>query len=174
MVGGGLQAWAGRVGSGGRPRQRGRHAGAGRVAVAGRCGRTGRRPAVALRAPTPWGRRARWGHACRAGLAVGGRVCKGVGAPDAVPTAGRGTSGKLEAWPGGRGLGRAPGWRRAAEAEAAPCGCGARGGRGAAQADQPVAGGGPKSPTPWGRRARRGCRGVVRCRRAAVRGALPV
>ena len=33
-----------------------------------------------------------------------------------------------------------------------------------------MAGGGPKSPTPWGRRARRGCRGVVRCRRAAVRG----
>ena len=35
----------------------------------------------------------------------GGRVRKGVGAPDA----GRGTSGKLEAWPGGRGLGRARG-----------------------------------------------------------------
>ena len=26
-----------------------------------------------------------------------------------------------------------------------------------------MAGGGAKSPTPWGRRARRGCRGVVRC-----------
>ena len=39
----------------------------------------------------------------------GGRVCKGVGAPDAGPSAGRGTSGKLEAWPGGRGLGRARG-----------------------------------------------------------------
>ena len=51
MVGGGVQAWAGRVGSGGRPRRRRRHAGAGPVAVAGRCGRTGRRPAVALRAP---------------------------------------------------------------------------------------------------------------------------
>ena len=47
----GVQAWAGRVGSGGRPRRRRRHAGAGPVAVAGRCGRTGRRPAVALRAP---------------------------------------------------------------------------------------------------------------------------
>ena len=33
-----------------------------------------------------------------------------------------------------------------------------------------MAGGGPKSPTPWGRRARRGCRGVVRCRGAAVWG----
>ena len=33
-----------------------------------------------------------------------------------------------------------------------------------------MAGGGPKSPTPWGRRARRGCRGVVWCRGAAVRG----
>ena len=51
MVGGGDQAWAGRVGSGGRPRRRRRHAGAGPVAVAGRCVRTGRRPAVALRAP---------------------------------------------------------------------------------------------------------------------------
>ena len=28
-------------------------------------------------------------------------MCKGVGAPDAGPTAGRGTSGKLEVWPGG-------------------------------------------------------------------------
>ena len=51
MVGGGVQASAGRVGSGGRPRRRRRHAGAGPAAVAGRCGRTGRRPAVALRAP---------------------------------------------------------------------------------------------------------------------------
>ena len=50
-AGGGAQAWAGCVGSGGRPRRRRRHAGAGPVAVAGRCGRTGRRPAVALRAP---------------------------------------------------------------------------------------------------------------------------
>ena len=33
-----------------------------------------------------------------------------------------------------------------------------------------MAGGGPESPTPWGRRARRGCRGMVRCRGAAVRG----
>ena len=49
-AGRGVQAWAGRVSSGGRPRWRRRHAGAGPVAVAGRCGRTGRRPAVALRA----------------------------------------------------------------------------------------------------------------------------
>ena len=39
----------------------------------------------------------------------GGRVCKGVGAPDAGPTAGRVTSGKLEAWHGGQGRGRARG-----------------------------------------------------------------
>ena len=39
----------------------------------------------------------------------GGRVCKGAGAPDAGLTAGRGTSGKLEARPGGRGWGRARG-----------------------------------------------------------------
>ena len=85
-AGGGAQAWAGRVRSGGRPRRRRHHAGAGPVAVAGRCGRTGRRPAVALRAPLhgvggraggtraaqawPWGarvqgrRRARCGPHC--------------------------------------------------------------------------------------------------------------
>ena len=34
-----------------------------------------------------------------------------------------------------------------AEAEAAPCGCGARGGRGAVRAVQPAVGGGPESPT---------------------------
>ena len=33
-----------------------------------------------------------------------------------------------------------------------------------------MASGGPKSPTPWGRQARRGRRGVVRCRGAAPRG----
>ena len=38
-----------------------------------------------------------------------GRMCKGVGAPDAGPAAGRGTCGKLEAWPRGRGRGRARG-----------------------------------------------------------------
>ena len=54
------------------------------------------------------------------------------------------------------GLGRARGERRAAEAEAAPCRCGAHGGRGVVWADRPAAGGGPESPTPWGRRARRG------------------
>ena len=202
-AGGGVQAWAGRVGSGGRPRRRRRHAGVGPVAVAGRCGRTGRRPVVALRAPLhgvggraggtraaqAWlrgaraqgRRRARCGPRCgprdqrQAGsvawgprpgpgawVAAGGRggggamrvrgpwrsrsgaggpaggrrrprephsmgsagapgaraprrpgcgghVRKGVGAPDAGPAAGRGTSGKLEAWPGGRGLGRARG-----------------------------------------------------------------
>ena len=109
MVGGGVQAWAGRVGSGGRPRRRRRHAGAGPVAVAGRCGRTGRRPALALGAPLHGVGGARRGQKRCARLAVGGRVCKGVGAPDAGPTAGRGTSGKLEAWPRGRGLGRARG-----------------------------------------------------------------
>ena len=39
----------------------------------------------------------------------GGRLCKGVGAPDAGPAAGRGTSGKGAAWPGGQGRGRARG-----------------------------------------------------------------
>ena len=57
---------------------------------------------------------------------------------------------------GGPGLARARGWRPAAEAEAAPCRCGARGGRGVVWAGRPAAGGCPGSPTPWGRRARRG------------------
>ena len=106
---GGVQAGVGRVGSGGRPRRRRRLAGAGPVAVRGAVWAD--RPAVGggPESPTPWGRRARRGHARRAGLAAGGRVCKGVGAPDAGLTAGRGTSGKLEAWPGGRGRGRACG-----------------------------------------------------------------
>ena len=72
----GVQAWAGRVGSGGRPRQRQRHADAGPVAVAGWCGQTGRRPAVALRAPLHGvGRRAggaRTAQACLWGARVQG------------------------------------------------------------------------------------------------------
>ena len=47
----GAEAWAGRVGSGGRPRRRRRHAGAGPVAAAGRRRQTGRWSAAALRAP---------------------------------------------------------------------------------------------------------------------------
>ena len=47
----GAEAWAGRVGSGGRPRRWRRHAGAGPVAAAGRRRRTGRWLAAALRAP---------------------------------------------------------------------------------------------------------------------------
>ena len=50
-AGGRVEAWAGRMGSGGRPRRRRCHAGAGPVAVAGRCGRYGRRSAVSLSAP---------------------------------------------------------------------------------------------------------------------------
>ena len=47
----GAEAWAGRVGSGGRPRRWRRHAGAGPVAAPGRRRRTGRWSAAALRAP---------------------------------------------------------------------------------------------------------------------------
>ena len=47
----GAEAWAGRVGSGERPRRWWRHAGAGPVAAAGRRRRTGRWSAAALRAP---------------------------------------------------------------------------------------------------------------------------
>ena len=47
----GAEAWAGRVGSGGRPRRWRRHAGAGPVAAAGRRRQTGRWSAAALRAP---------------------------------------------------------------------------------------------------------------------------
>ena len=169
MVGGGVQAWAGRVGSGGRPRRRRRHAGAGPVAVAGRCGRTGRRPAVALRAPLhgvagraggtraaqawPWGGRVQGRRRARCGPHCGPRDQWQPGSVAWGPRPGPG------AWvaAGGRGGGgamrvRGP-WRPRRT-----------------QADRPAAGGGPKSPTPWGRRARWGCRGVVRCRGAAVRG----
>ena len=53
----GAEAWAGRVGSGGRPRRWRRHAGAGPVAA------QADRPVVGggPESPTPWGRRARWG-----------------------------------------------------------------------------------------------------------------
>ena len=121
-AGGGAQAWAGRVGSGGRPRRRRRHACAGPVAVAGRCGRTGRRPAVALRAPLhgvggraggtraarawPWGarvlarRRARCGPHCGPRPAASWK--RGLGA---------------EAWAGRVGSGGRPRrWRRHAGA----------------------------------------------------------
>ena len=47
----GAKAWAGRVGSSGRPRRWRRHAGAGPVAAAGRRRWTGRWSAAALRAP---------------------------------------------------------------------------------------------------------------------------
>ena len=47
----GAEAWAGRVGSGGRPRRWRRHAGAGPVAATERRRRTGRWSAAALRAP---------------------------------------------------------------------------------------------------------------------------
>ena len=60
----GVEAWAGLMGSGGRPRWERRHAGAGPVAVAGRCGQSSRRLAVALRAP----------HSGVRGRAGGGRV----------------------------------------------------------------------------------------------------
>ena len=149
----GVEAWAGRVSSGGRPRRRRRHAGAGPVAVAGRCGRTSRRPAVALRSPLhgvggragatraalalPWGARVQGRRRARCGPHCGPRDQRQAGSVAWGPRPG------LGAWV-----------RRAAEAEAAPCGCGARGGRRAAQADRPVVGGGPESPTPWGRRAR--------------------
>ena len=123
-AGGGVQAWAGRVGSGGRPRRRRRHAGAGPVAVAGRCGRTGRRPAVAMRVPLlgvggraggtraaqarPWGahvqgrRRARCGPRCgprdqRQGRSVawGPRAGPGAWQLAWVAAGGRGGSGAM-------------------------------------------------------------------------------
>ena len=51
MAGGGVEAWAERLGSGGRLGRRRRHAGAGHLAVVGRCRRAGRWLAVALSAP---------------------------------------------------------------------------------------------------------------------------
>ena len=87
----GVEAWAGRMGSGGRPGRTRRHAGAGPVAVAGGCGRSSRRSAVALSAP----------HSGVRGRAGGGRVRKGAGGSGAGPSAGRGTCGELVALPGG-------------------------------------------------------------------------
>ena len=60
----GVEARAGRMGSGGWPRRKRRHAGAGPVAVAGGCGRSSRRSAMALSAP----------HSGVGGRAGGGRV----------------------------------------------------------------------------------------------------
>ena len=60
----GVEARAGRMGSGGRPGRTRRHAGAGPVAVAGGCGRSSRRAAVVLSAP----------HSRVGGRAGGGRV----------------------------------------------------------------------------------------------------
>ena len=60
----GVEARAGRMGSGGRPGRTQRHAGAGPVAVAGGCGRSSRRSAVALSAP----------HSRVGGRVGGGRV----------------------------------------------------------------------------------------------------
>ena len=119
MVGGGVQAWAGRVGSGGRPRRRRRHAGAGPVAVAGRCGRTGRRPAVALTAPLhgvagraggtraaqawPWGARVQGRRRAPCGPHCGPRDQRQAGSVAWGPRPGQG------AWvaAGGRGGGGA-------------------------------------------------------------------
>ena len=136
-AGGGTQAWAGRVGSGGRPRRRRRHAVAGPVAVAGRCGRTGRRPAVALRAPLhgvcgrawgtrvaqswPWGarvqgrRRARCGPHCgprdqllAGSVAWGPRPGPGAG----VAAGGRGAMRVMGPWRPRGGAGGPAGGRR--------------------------------------------------------------
>ena len=138
---GGVQGWAGRVGSGGRPRRRRRHAGAGPVAVAGRCGRTSRRPAVALRAPLhgvagraagtraaqawPWGTRVQGRRRARCGPCCGPRDQRKAGSvawgmrpgPGAwVAAGGRGGGGAMRVrgpWrPRGGAGGPAPGRRR--------------------------------------------------------------
>ena len=64
----GVEARAGRMGSGGRPGRTRRHAGAGPVAVAGGCGRSSRRSAVGLCAP----------HSRVGGRAGGGRVLQAM------------------------------------------------------------------------------------------------
>ena len=58
----GVEAWAGRMGSGGRPRWKRRHAGAGPVAVAR--GRGHVLQAKLRGARAQWRRRARWGSLC--------------------------------------------------------------------------------------------------------------
>ena len=107
-AGGGVEVWAGRVGSGGRPRRRRRHAGAGPVAVARRCGRAGRRPAVSPSAPH-CGVGGRAGGKGDARVGPRGAHVQGVGVPDEGLAEACGTRGKQVALPGGRGRGRACG-----------------------------------------------------------------
>ena len=116
----GVVAWAGRMGSGGRPRRMRRHAGAGPVAVAGGCGRSSRRSAVAPRAPhsgvgeragggralqvmlrgahAQGRRRARWGPFCGPrDLRLAGCTARGLrpGPGAWVAAGGRGGSGAM-------------------------------------------------------------------------------
>ena len=192
MVGGGVQAWAGRVGSGGRPRRRRRHADAGPVAVAGRCGRTGRRPAVALRAPLhgaagraggtraaqawPWGARVQGRRRARCGPHCGPRDQRQAGSvawwprpgPGAwVAAGGRGGGGAMRV----RGLWRPRGGRRrtgrwpAAALRAPLHGVGGRaGGAGAwcSAGAQPCGAAQGRSSVGPRRGAARGCAGVQR------------
>ena len=92
----GVEARAGRMGSGGRPRRKRRHAGAGPVAVARGCGRSSRWLAVALSAPQSGvGGRAGGGRVLQAKL----RGARAQACRRALwgPPAGRGTSGWQEA-----------------------------------------------------------------------------
>ena len=147
-AGGGVQAWAGRVSSGGQPRRRRRHAEAGPVAVVGWFGPTGRWPALALRALL---------HGLR-------RRALGTRAAQARPSGAR-VQGRRRARRGPR-----CGQRDQRQGRSVACGprpvpgawiaAGGRGGSGAMRVRGPLrprgGAGGPVSPTPRGRRERRG------------------
>ena len=81
----GVEARAGRMGSGGRPRRTRRHAGAGPVAVAG--GARVVKPAVGSgpERPTQWGRWACRGRARPAGQAAGGACARASVSPMRAP-----------------------------------------------------------------------------------------
>ena len=78
------------------------------MAVAGRSGRAGRRPAVSVSSPHR-GVDGRAGGKCDALVGMQGAHVQGVGVPDVGLTEDRGTRGKHDALPGGRGRGRARG-----------------------------------------------------------------
>ena len=98
----GVEAGAGRVGSGGRPRRKRRQRARVPEASAGRCVRAGRRPVASLRVP-------HGGVDGRAGgvrdVQVGQQRAhvQGVGVPDEDLTEDRGVCGKQDALSGGGG-----------------------------------------------------------------------
>ena len=127
-AGGAFEAWAGSVGSGGRPRRRRRQAGAGPVAAARRRGRADRWPAVSPSAPHR-GVDGRAGGQCDVQVGLqGGRTCRGSACP--MRAEGPAASGTrcpgLEAGAGRVGSGGRPRRRRRQRARVSEAGAGRR------------------------------------------------